>query len=409
MPERIKIFNVQFGDCFLLETPTNDAAMLVDFGSTRRIAPNVVCDVNSSLGAYARKYLLISHFHSDHYSGIQNLANNIIFDEVYLPNFFCREVIRLELIMLALLSPLSRSHNIALNLLTVVPNLLNHLNPCSRIYYVNRGRRIYNMTDNYRVLWPDGSEIRMDATRLYGQLVNYYGLNDILTEFESLVDGYMEIFPELERNEDYNNVMSFNERYLEQRQEILTSAQNIINQTMELFARVRREIGGYVRAFSRRITSFQNQISICFDSTNNRRNDMSGTALFLSDIDTANFQRILSETNGFRLREEYRAVKVAHHGTKDYFVCNLPSSEFLIISNGTAPSNGWRIFALYGWHYSDRTMICTNYHNACDYELSYSKCGAYCLNTCTRNSDACERCGNGKSVCGINCSYDLNL
>lgn len=407
MTEQIKIFNVQFGDCFLCESRTNDAAMLVDFGSTRTINGSVVCDVNSSIRRYSRKYLMISHFHSDHCCGIRRLDNDIVFEEVYLPNFFCKEVIRLELITLAILSASNPSYNIALNLLSIVPNLCDHLRSGSRICYVKRDEHINNRTDSYRVLWPNDSNIKHDAEHLYNEILNYYQLWNNRQEFERLADSYMEIFPGLERYEG-NNVMLFNEMYLTQKQEFLNYIENLTNRILELFKEPTKSKKRISTELNQRISSFQNEICICFDSVK-YNSGTRGSVLFLSDVAPKSFREILSGTNRFKVYDTYEAIKVAHHGTKDYYVDNFPHSEYLIISNGMASSNGWRITPLYGWRYHDRMMICTNYNNACDYELSNRKCDAYCEHARMNSADNCENCNMGRGVCGIDISHILQL
>lgn len=41
MMDSIDIFNVKFGDCFILNNANNKSAMLVDFGSDNRIENNM--------------------------------------------------------------------------------------------------------------------------------------------------------------------------------------------------------------------------------------------------------------------------------------------------------------------------------------------------------------------------------
>lgn len=406
MTEQMKIFNVQFGDCFLCESPTNGAAMLVDFGSTRTINHDVACEVNSSIRQYAEKYLMISHFHNDHCCGIRNLDDDIVFEEVYLPNFFSREVIRLELIILAVLSESNPSYNTAFNLLSVVPGLCKHLRSGSRICYVQRREQINNDVDSYRVLWPD-SNIKHDAENLYNEIIGYYNLQDNQGEIEQLAGSYTEMFPRFE-SLNGNNVMFCNERVLAQLREVSNSIEGFKNRVIALFREGlnhQRRIGAEL---NKRISSFQNNICICFDSVKNE-SATRGPVLFLSDIDPESFQNIMSGTGAFNVYGAYKAIKVAHHGTKNYYVDNLPHSEYLIISNGRTGSNGWGITPLYGWRYSGSRMICTNYNNACDYELSSRKCDAYCVPGCTHGGVNCNNCNMGRGVCGIDISYILQL
>ena len=384
MMKQIKIFNVNFGDCFLCESPESNAAMLVDFGSTKKIGNGVVNAVNLNLRSYEKKYLMISHFHNDHYSGIRSLSHGIVFDEVYLPNFFTDEVIRLELIILAVLSESNQAHEVALNLLSVVPDLLNHLNELSRINYVKRKEYIVNSIDSYRVLWPDITDFNGAATVLFDDLVHYYNLTEKLEEFYRLVRRYLNLFPTLQDSE--HSFMQFTEEFLVRRQGVKEEAEDIKKRIINLFKENKASVKRLSSKLSKRLSAFQNKISICFDNAVNGNGSMK-PVLFLGDITRDNFNKISSPTDGFNLACEYKAIKVAHHGTKDYFVNNLPKSEYMIISNGKANNDSWRISPLYGWHYNERNFICTNYTDACDYEFANKSCDASC---------------NNASVCGIN-------
>ena len=396
MMKQIKIFNVNFGDCFLCESEEeNKAAMLVDFGSTRSIVDCVADEVNSSLRKFENKYLMISHFHSDHYSGIHRLDDDIIFNEVYLPNFFTDDVIRLQLVVLAVLSESNPAHGVALNLLSVVPDLLNHLNNFSRICYVKRKEKIFNQVDSCRILWPDINDFNDEAKEIFNKLVDYYGLSVKLGQFNDLVASYINLFPTIDNNEGF--YMQFNDEYLAESQHYKQEAENIKNKVIELFKEDKISVKRIDREINKQLSSFQNEISICFDNVADEGGVTTKSVLFLSDISRDNYYKIANATDGLKIAGEYKAIKVAHHGTKGYFVNNLPKSEYLIISNGNASNDSWRITSLYGWNYSDSTFICTNYTNACDYEFACKKCDAYNKNG---------------GVCGINLPnvvYDLLL
>ena len=138
---------------------------------------------------------------------------------------------------------------------------------------------------------------------------------------------------------------------------------------------------------------YQRNICICFDNKNEAK-DPNKNVLFLSDICREHLQDIIARTDAFKLNDRYFSIKVPHHGTKDYFVPNLPLSEYMIISNGYAKNSGWQITALYGWHYKKLNFICADYSNTCDYALAERKCDAYNPATCT---------------CGFMFNYELVL
>lgn len=121
MLKSINIFNVKFGDCFILRNGLNKDSsdkMLVDFGSIQKINQTVIDAVNFELTTAERTYLMVTHFHSDHYKGIKYLNNRIIFDEIYLPNYFSKDIVKLQFTLLSLLNESHPAYQVAYNLLS---------------------------------------------------------------------------------------------------------------------------------------------------------------------------------------------------------------------------------------------------------------------------------------------------
>lgn len=130
MLKSINIFNVKFGDCFLLRNGLNKDSsdkMLVDFGSIQKINQTVIDAVNFELTTAERTYLMVTHFHSDHYKGIKYLNNRIIFDEIYLPNYFSKDIVKLQFTLLSLLNESHPAYQVAYNLLSVIPDVFRHI------------------------------------------------------------------------------------------------------------------------------------------------------------------------------------------------------------------------------------------------------------------------------------------
>ncbi len=392
MLKSINIFNVKFGDCFLLRNGLNKDSsdkMLVDFGSIQKINQTVIDAVNFELTTAERTYLMVTHFHSDHYKGIKYLNNRIIFDEIYLPNYFSKDIVKLQFTLLSLLNESHPAYQVAYNLLSVIPDVFRHIDKHTRILFVKRGEQIYNNIDSFRILWPDVNSFDIQAKKLYEEIVSYYDINaEKQLDLERLTEEYFSTLPRLTEQEGNSSVLQFEDFNLNP-ESVLQIKYNI-----EFISKTKNKPKKRLkRGLSKEISSYQNNICICFDNKNEAK-DPNKNVLFLSDICREHLQDIIARTDAFKLNDRYFSIKVPHHGTKDYFVPNLPLSEYMIISNGYAKNSGWQITALYGWHYKKLNFICADYSNTCDYALAERKCDAYNPATCT---------------CGFMFNYELVL
>ncbi|MDE5896856.1 MAG: hypothetical protein K2H43_03455 [Clostridia bacterium] len=371
----IRIFNVNFGDCFLLECGEN-AKMLVDYGSSTRLSPAVTTQVNAKLLHAKHLYLTLTHFHKDHYSGIQKLGGFVQFDEVYLPNFFSKEHFRLQFALLFALSPTHESAVIAKNLLSVIPDLQTHLRSDSAICYVNRGDTILNRTGNYRILWPQLPDSDAEAQRLYRELRPYLESDESILLVNRAADHYFEALSRTYEDDGGIRRLAAESIDFERIREVLYSFAS----SKKRFQPPKR----LTRKLSKAISDYQNSICLCFDTDHGNSCSNNGKpALFLSDIDPANYKIIAAGKDGLKLADVYSAIKVPHHGTKNYYINDLPESDFLIISNGKSAHSGWEISPLYGLRYIGRELLCTNYKDACGYEPTGKQCFACDHNYCT--------------------------
>lgn len=382
MVEDIDIYNVKFGDCFILKNNSDTQhsnKLLVDFGSIQSIDPPVIKGVNIELARAESKYLMITHFHSDHYKGIKTLNNNIIFDEIYLPDYFSRNIIKLQFTLLSLLNERHPAYQIAYNLLSAIPNIFRHLNCNSKIIFVKRGDLIFNNLDSFRILWPKVDDFDRLAHLLFREVIDYYNLGEDYENYiESLTERYFSLLPETREHEGNGHVLKFEdlEFRAERIRQIEAEIERVSNETNKPRKRLR-----YV--LSNKIRSCQNEICICFDNLFGRNIPKNKRVLFLSDICRENLQTIIgSEDNSnLALSDYYRVIKVPHHGTKDYFVPNLTLSEYMIVPNGYAIKPGWEITALYGEYYKERNFICADF-NACENSHFFRYCRACCRNNC---------------------------
>lgn len=422
MINAIDIFNVGFGDCFVLKckksdedgaTPTeNTQAMLVDCGSMKKIDNEVFKKLNNSLIEADKRYLMITHFHSDHYNNISKLCEQIKFDAVYLPNFFSESVIKMELS--ALVSPISATNpelKFAKNLLLCIPNIKMHMRD-SYIQFVERGTTVYNETDEYRILWPEQSALTKKAQSTCRQIIDSLTDEDrnAADRLDKLItdaaNNYLALFHAVNQRQDGINII--HEFSKEQANHCYVRSQAIIeglkNESLSLINP--KTVKKNIKSIINKISSFQNQVCICFD---NYVDDPKMPVLFLSDIDAKTYEKYIADnTNAYSLREEYFAVKVPHHGTKDYFTDRLPKSKYMIISNGKYRKS-WQITYKYGDKYPETLFICTN-NDACEYILLNKSCKSFrrCHHgPCCKDCNKRTQCKNQTSICGFATVFNL--
>ena len=92
---RIRMYNVGFGDCFLLSIPTTDGIkkILIDCGSLKRksksiaeIAADVIDECKDADGVSRIDIVIVTHRHADHISGfVPNTWDNVEVGEVWMP------------------------------------------------------------------------------------------------------------------------------------------------------------------------------------------------------------------------------------------------------------------------------------------------------------------------------------
>lgn len=363
--EEVEMFDVRFGDCFVCSNKYR-AAMLVDCGSTIASAA-----VSKKLSMFYHKYLMISHFHNDHISGISQLAN-VHFNEVYLPNIIDPCIIGLSFATLLISRKTSPLHQLALNLLLTIPNIVSCLTYKSKIVFFKRGDVYCNRLDSFRILWPSFEDNK--ARTILGQLENY-DRRELLQRAYAAAREYFGILEDNLTSSDGVEIIEITDNNQGQ----LSSLSSIVE---SFISRQDGELS-VSKSLKNSISDWQNEISLCFDNFTdyNRQNNV----LFLGDLPKDIFENKLVPYNDIPLLPAYRAIKVPHHGTKNYFTDLLPPSDYLLISNGKA-RKGWEISVYYGLCYRTRAICCTNYHCACEYEFYKTKCRA---------------CANPDTVCGV--------
>ena len=354
---RIKCYNVGFGDCFLCkDADENGSKMLVDFGGAQNFDA-VKPDLLREFSTANKKYLMLSHLHCDHYSGLKKISAQrdkrlLQFDEIYIPDYIgCGGI---EFLGELLLSTKSTYLLRLVRSILKIPDLLSgYITDDTKVHLLCQGNTISNTLCDFEVILPLQSnpfyakkqELYEDAIHTfaseYKNLVRYHDEQQTRGALIHLHHGIGERIDSL-----INNLL-----------EVATDAAPLIDDDMLKDA----------------FKDYHNSLSLAFHELSV---DDSQNVLFLGDAVPTDISRIKTSFN-----ERYCFVKVQHHGTKNHFSRVLPTAQYYAISNGGA-RNGWGITSLYDKHYGKHaTFVCSNNIN-CD-----------CIK--------CESRSKNHAVCGI--------
>ena len=352
--DSIVVFNVGFGDCFLLKN--GNQGILVDCGSNncdkvkkKKVAANIqqFCRDN----CINLSSIVITHFHEDHYNILEHFTG-ASFSTLYIPDFYSLDEIKLEFLQLMIQPKKSFYYTRAHKILNLLPALLHFsvYDHKLKIKCVKRGDRIDSMPDPYPVLWPDvRNAFNPEAVILsiFQSLLDTSILGEkLLSNVDELTNQYYDCYLRVTNRSKANDVFIGQER-----NRITSEMEDIIKNAISFNDKNNSGIKLSDNIKSQ-ISRIQNAISIVFET---------GTDLFLGDITQDIFDnRILNDV----AIKQYRAIKVAHHGTKRHYTEKLPQSCYLIISNGKY--KGWDLTAMYPLRYANRKFICTN-RTGCEY------------------------------------------
>lgn len=348
---KIKCYNVGFGDCFLCKGENeNGTKMLVDFGGSENYT-NVKKDLIKELSCAERKLLMLSHLHSDHFSGLKKIRSKkqkdiFKFDEIYLPNYIANGGIYLLGSIL-----LSSTNN---SLIKLVKNILkipalfpDFIKSDSKIYLLREGCKVYNTICAFQALLPlnrnnfaikkgGGSASLENFVNAYKKIINY-PQND--TE-------------EIVAITAYSN-------------EIGAAIDNLIVET-----RKQKEIDVDISEdeLKELFKNYHNSLSLAFQEMYVKTDE---NVLFLGDAEAIDIDKCT-------FNSEYCFLKVQHHGTKSHFTKYLPRAKYYAISNGGKKSRQ-EISCCYGMQYSlTTTFVCPNNANC-----EMLKCLGGCRSTMT--------------------------
>jgi beta-lactamase superfamily II metal-dependent hydrolase len=308
----LKIYNMGHGDCYFLHDKS--CGMLIDCGgnTAKQYRQYVLTALNkdiASISQSAKSSFVVSHFHQDHMNQLQNITN-IVFSDVYAPNFMSAIDIDDFLTTLIIKSNTSKAYHIAMNYLLFIPRILTYMRPCSIIHFVSKGRRIKNNFGNFDVLWPDKGNYFSILSK------NKIKSDDQLSE---LISKVKELFVWVNKHIENNDEADLTyEHAMEMGPKIEEAIRDLIKYIESRKGNERLE---ETRKINNLVNVKMNSISLVIYEPANK-------ALFTGDIDKVNYERHISS----HIAGPICYLKAPHHGSKQYFSIKLPTSMHVFIN-----------------------------------------------------------------------------
>ena len=339
---QIKCYNVGFGDCFLCKDEhENGAKMLVDFGGAQNFG-TVKNDLISEFSFCDKKYLMLSHLHRDHYSGLKKTTAQkdkkiFQFDEIYLSDYIACGGI--EFMGEVLLSTKSNTMLDLVRTILRIPALLSgYIKKDTKVYLLCQGNIVRNSLCNFEVLLP------LNNNRFY---LNHKG------DLEELIGSFVRKYTKLLNYVPYSNGET---SYIQVYSDNLGEE---IDHLIDNLVREGQEIGVSVdeKTLKERFDNYHNSLSLAFHelSVPDQQN-----ILFFGDAEPRDIDALVKSG---KCANQYCFVKVPHHGTKNHFYNALPAAKYYAIPNGKSKDN-WELSALYDLCYgANTTFVCSNRSN----------------------------------------------
>lgn len=165
----IRMYDVHFGDCFLLEE--QNECLLVDFGS---IDSNFNLDAvanNISTQIQGKEFsVLLTHFHEDHMNGLGHLLNILDTTKIakfYLPSVVCMNIkrkMKYSFLQVSIISDFLQSLVLQKENpeITIYSLLLSLIQNNAKVIFLKRDDTFTCDQTDYEVLWPSCAELDVD-------------------------------------------------------------------------------------------------------------------------------------------------------------------------------------------------------------------------------------------------------
>lgn len=350
----IAAFDVGCGDCSILYN--KKSCLLVDYGGDKIKKQNCLNSIVNLLSNFQEKSLMISHLHSDHYDGIPLLANQVTFDNIYMPDYISG--FGIYILASALFLKNNRIITLAKQILSLpklfFKNGLIHKN--TNIYFLVSGDLIKNNLDNFEVLLPKKYNCKL-SSELMRKIINNNPINKIVEFYKNHLKNITENIDEYLNaiNDKIENIYFEIDMLIEKEEQIFNFQEEIM---------IKKEFERY-----------HNNMSIVFQNKIFREKNI----LFCGDALANDIRKIQG-----KLHQIYEVIKIPHHDTYNkYFFENYPPTQKFLIFNDKG-TNCHRISCSYDNYYGNKTtLLCSNpncqkviHHCACFSQLNkHASCG----------------------------------
>lgn len=320
----ICIKRITFIDDFLGEIksfyPQKMKQFLIDFGYSSK----AYFTDNVKQLAYNADEFLLSHYHLDHYKGLENIDNgSLLIEKLYYPyipiiknNNEIRNKIHQYMYFNALINCKLNGMGLGLIQLMKQKNLISNFK--KEIVY--ESKKIFD--GEYEVIWP--------PKELYSNNRTTKPLKNAITKIEDVLNSEPEI---------RNLWNKFNRQY-EQHLEIEKFEEEFEKyyKILDGFNINDERYTNFVKSLNKVVRKVTNRFSVCLFKK--------GEFLFLGDLEKAELKNCLerlSKKNDGKLKIKY--LITPHHGTKNHYwsqINNYIEAEYVISSNG---ENGFEKYA----------------------------------------------------------------
>lgn len=353
---KITFYNMGFGDSFLIKD--DYGKLLVDCGTINYCSSvlNKVLNLIGSQVCNNNSDLLLTHYHADHFNKIEDLSNKgIRFQNIYVRNLGKRSLFfNIYSFVTNLINYAYLTGDYHTFFFWADPRkLINFLTPTGHVVGVN------NATNN---VFSIG---KMKAKVLWPGIICPYNFSKIKKEFDDLLVKYPKIRKLLVRNINFYEQIDLSSivpreriQYLLNNEDEFINADNQVTVRLEITKIVHDEKFKKIIEYMR---DYENHLSIVFEVENK--------LLMCGDASKKAMKEVMKSLGN----KVFSIVKVPHHGTEDYFLGSLYSSNStLLISNSL-------------------------YRKVCPICSSYCSCKCRCLNSIPGYT----ACSSTKSTCHI--------
>ena len=322
----VKNYNIGRRDCVL--TSNGKENLLIDCGVTKQ--SSVISEIDADL-FNKESSLLITHFHDDHIGGLRFISSNSI-EHIYMSKFvlcvFKEENISILIKLLKFMAystKRSDTRTMIQNIFSVFKIISNALSLTGNIHFVNRGDKIYMVSD-FHVLHPDVEcssfldIVHNEMLDKFIQDTESYMNDQVKAQLDGIIGTFisqhMDMRGMLKQVFDHTDSLEISRENLHQG---LIDYHN--EKLMKIIEFADKNIGLWINNHNL-FTEFSNQMnekSVIIQNEN---------SLFTGDA-TISVINALERSKYFD-GMVYKLIKTPHHGAKNFYADKLPDADIYI-------------------------------------------------------------------------------